>query len=29
MDCLDCFAAPEELHDFYSTALKVKTTAIK
>ncbi|KAG6421313.1 hypothetical protein SASPL_117864 [Salvia splendens] len=29
MDCLDCFAAPEELHDFYSTALKAKTTAIK
>lgn len=29
MDCLDNFAAPEELHDFYSTALNGKTTAIK
>ncbi|KAL0320716.1 UNVERIFIED_CONTAM: Ubiquitin carboxyl-terminal hydrolase 14 [Sesamum radiatum] len=29
MDCLDCFSAPEELHDFYSTALNAKTTAIK
>lgn len=29
MACLDCFAAPEELHDFYSTALMEKTTAIK
>ncbi|KAL8506022.1 hypothetical protein ACS0TY_017035 [Phlomoides rotata] len=29
MDCLDCFAAPEELCDFYSSALNAKTTAIK
>ncbi|KAI3466170.1 hypothetical protein Pfo_022833 [Paulownia fortunei] len=29
MDCLECFSAPEELHDFYSTALNAKTTAIK
>lgn len=29
MDCLDCYAAPEELHDFYSSALNAKTTAIK
>ncbi|XP_073285755.1 ubiquitin carboxyl-terminal hydrolase 14-like [Primulina huaijiensis] len=29
MDCLDCFSAPEELNDFYSTALDAKTTAIK
>ncbi|KAL0406854.1 UNVERIFIED_CONTAM: Ubiquitin carboxyl-terminal hydrolase 14 [Sesamum latifolium] len=29
MDCLDCFSSPEELHDFYSTALNAKTTAIK
>ncbi|PIN06320.1 Ubiquitinyl hydrolase 1 [Handroanthus impetiginosus] len=29
MDCLDCFSAPEELHDFYSTALNAKTTAFK
>ncbi|XP_071907472.1 ubiquitin carboxyl-terminal hydrolase 14-like isoform X1 [Coffea arabica] len=28
-DCLDCFSAPEEVHDFYSSALKSKTTAIK
>ncbi|KAJ8532409.1 hypothetical protein K7X08_012332 [Anisodus acutangulus] len=28
-DCLDCFSAPEEVHDFYSTALKDRTTAIK
>ncbi|MCD7462884.1 ubiquitin-specific protease ubp14 [Datura stramonium] len=28
-DCLDCFSAPEEVHDFYSTALMHKTTAIK
>ncbi|XP_060191022.1 ubiquitin carboxyl-terminal hydrolase 14 isoform X2 [Lycium barbarum] len=28
-DCLDCFSAPEEVHDFYSTALTAKTTAIK
>ncbi|XP_075075979.1 ubiquitin carboxyl-terminal hydrolase 14 isoform X2 [Nicotiana tabacum] len=28
-DCLDCFSAPEEVHDFYSTALKARTTAIK
>ncbi|XP_044507437.1 ubiquitin carboxyl-terminal hydrolase 14-like [Mangifera indica] len=27
--CLASFAAPEEIHDFYSTALKAKTTAIK
>ncbi|URE25227.1 ubiquitin carboxyl-terminal hydrolase [Musa troglodytarum] len=27
--CLDCFSAPEEVHDFYSSALNVKTTAIK
>ncbi|KAK4491992.1 hypothetical protein RD792_002778 [Penstemon davidsonii] len=29
MDCLDCFSAPVELHDFFSTALNAKTTAIK
>ncbi|KAK3040286.1 hypothetical protein RJ639_028201 [Escallonia herrerae] len=29
MDCLDSFSAQEEVHDFYSTALKAKTTAIK
>ncbi|KAL0328520.1 UNVERIFIED_CONTAM: Ubiquitin carboxyl-terminal hydrolase 14 [Sesamum calycinum] len=29
MDCLDCFSAPEELHDFYSSALNAKTTAVK
>lgn len=28
-DCLDCFSTPEEVHDFYSTALKSKITAIK
>ncbi|XP_009616171.1 ubiquitin carboxyl-terminal hydrolase 14-like isoform X1 [Nicotiana tomentosiformis] len=28
-DCLDCFSAPEEVHEFYSTALKARTTAIK
>lgn len=28
-DCLDCFSAPEEVHDFYSTALMARTTAIK
>lgn len=28
-DCLECFSAPEEVHDFYSTALKSRTTAIK
>ncbi|PHT77166.1 Ubiquitin carboxyl-terminal hydrolase 14 [Capsicum annuum] len=28
-DCLDCFSAPEEVHDFYSTALSARTTAIK
>ncbi|KAL5737886.1 hypothetical protein ACOSP7_030647 [Xanthoceras sorbifolium] len=27
--CLATFSAPEEIHDFYSTALKAKTTAIK
>ncbi|GAV74442.1 UCH domain-containing protein/UBA domain-containing protein/zf-UBP domain-containing protein [Cephalotus follicularis] len=27
--CLANFSAPEEIHDFYSTALKAKTTAIK
>lgn len=27
--CLENFTAPEEIHDFYSTALKAKTTAIK
>ncbi|XP_019442657.1 PREDICTED: ubiquitin carboxyl-terminal hydrolase 14-like isoform X3 [Lupinus angustifolius] len=27
--CLANFAAPEEIHDFYSTALKTKTTAVK
>lgn len=27
--CLASFSAPEEIHDFYSTALKAKTTAIK
>ncbi|KAL2483615.1 Ubiquitin carboxyl-terminal hydrolase 14 [Forsythia ovata] len=28
-DCLDCFSAPEEVHDFYSTALDARTTAMK
>ncbi|CAH9082884.1 unnamed protein product [Cuscuta epithymum] len=28
-DCLDCFSAPEEIHDFYSSALKRRTTATK
>ncbi|XP_051133829.1 ubiquitin carboxyl-terminal hydrolase 14 [Andrographis paniculata] len=28
-DCLGSFSAPEELHDFYSTALNAKTTATK
>ncbi|KAF5730612.1 ubiquitin carboxyl-terminal hydrolase 14-like isoform X3 [Tripterygium wilfordii] len=27
--CLSSFSAPEEIHDFYSTALKAKTTALK
>ncbi|KAF3453580.1 hypothetical protein FNV43_RR04020 [Rhamnella rubrinervis] len=27
--CLASFSSPEEIHDFYSTALKAKTTAIK
>ncbi|PKU80420.1 Ubiquitin carboxyl-terminal hydrolase 14 [Dendrobium catenatum] len=27
--CLKCFSEPEEVHDFYSTALNEKTTAIK
>ncbi|KAK6946790.1 Zinc finger, UBP-type [Dillenia turbinata] len=27
--CLAVFSAPEEVHDFYSSALKAKTTAIK
>ncbi|KAJ0264582.1 Ubiquitin carboxyl-terminal hydrolase 14 [Hirschfeldia incana] len=27
--CLATFASPEEIHDYYSTALKGKTTAIK
>ncbi|KAF8414013.1 hypothetical protein HHK36_002011 [Tetracentron sinense] len=27
--CLESFSAPEEVHDFYSNALKAKTTAIK
>ena len=27
--CLATFSAPEEIHDFYSSALKAKTTAIK
>ncbi|KAF7836785.1 ubiquitin carboxyl-terminal hydrolase 14 [Senna tora] len=27
--CLANFSAPEEIHDFYSTALKAKTTAMK
>lgn len=27
--CLANFSAPEEIHDFYSTALKTKTTALK
>lgn len=27
--CLSSFSAPEEVHDFYSTALNTKTTAIK
>ncbi|KAL1368713.1 hypothetical protein AAHE18_02G142100 [Arachis hypogaea] len=27
--CLRNFSAPEEIHDFYSTALKAKTTALK
>ncbi|CAA0813891.1 Ubiquitin carboxyl-terminal hydrolase 14, partial [Striga hermonthica] len=29
MDCLELFSTPEELHDFYSSALNSKTTAIK
>ncbi|KAL3639889.1 ubiquitin-specific protease ubp14 [Castilleja foliolosa] len=29
MDCLECFSAHEELHDFYSSALNAKTTAVK
>ncbi|XP_059661574.1 ubiquitin carboxyl-terminal hydrolase 14 [Cornus florida] len=28
-DCLATFSAPEEVHDFYSTALQAKTTAVK
>ncbi|CAI9088609.1 OLC1v1022989C2 [Oldenlandia corymbosa var. corymbosa] len=28
-DCLECFSGPEEVHDYYSTALKSKTTAIR
>ena len=27
--CLASFSAPEEVHGFYSTALKTKTTAVK
>uniref|UniRef100_A0A2P2L4Y0 Ubiquitin carboxyl-terminal hydrolase n=4 Tax=Rhizophora mucronata TaxID=61149 RepID=A0A2P2L4Y0_RHIMU len=27
--CLACYSSPEEIQDFYSTALKAKTTAIK
>lgn len=27
--CLASFSSPEEIHDFYSTALKTKTTAVK
>lgn len=27
--CLASFSAPEEVHDFYSTALQMKTTAVK
>lgn len=27
--CLEIFSAPEEVHDFHSSALKAKTTAIK
>lgn len=27
--CLSSFSAPEEVHDFHSTALNAKTTAIK
>ncbi|MCI09762.1 ubiquitin carboxyl-terminal hydrolase 14-like, partial [Trifolium medium] len=27
--CLANFSAPEEIHDFYSTALQTKTTALK
>uniref|UniRef100_A0A1D1YQ29 Ubiquitin carboxyl-terminal hydrolase n=1 Tax=Anthurium amnicola TaxID=1678845 RepID=A0A1D1YQ29_9ARAE len=27
--CLSTFSAPEEIHDFYSTALNAKTTAVK
>eukprot|EP00252_Welwitschia_mirabilis_P020737 TRINITY_DN5140_c0_g2_i1.p1 TRINITY_DN5140_c0_g2~~TRINITY_DN5140_c0_g2_i1.p1 ORF type:complete len:813 (-),score=191.31 TRINITY_DN5140_c0_g2_i1:262-2700(-) len=27
--CLECFSAPEEVHDFYSTAMNAKTTAMK
>ncbi|PON86677.1 Ubiquitinyl hydrolase [Trema orientale] len=27
--CLASFSSPEEIHDFYSTALKAKTTAVK
>ncbi|KAM7495501.1 hypothetical protein LguiB_030110 [Lonicera macranthoides] len=28
-DCLESFSSQEEVHDFYSTALKAKTTALK
>ncbi|CAK9160179.1 unnamed protein product [Ilex paraguariensis] len=28
-ECLESFSAPEDVHDFYSTALKAKTVAIK
>lgn len=27
--CLASFSSPEEIHDFYSTALQTKTTAMK
>eukprot|EP01018_Ginkgo_biloba_P030578 Gb_35209 [translate_table: standard] len=27
--CLECFSAAEEVHDFYSSAMNAKTTAIK
>lgn len=27
--CLASFSSPEEIHDFYSTALQAKTTATK
>lgn len=27
--CLSSFSAPEEINDFYSTALKAKTMAVK